>query len=264
MEANKLGVEMVTLAVTDSPKQCEMESPRPVDCKLEKPEDIQQDFDKFMKQNQDNVDPFGVVKEELNEKVIVGSAPTQLKMYPTICSVEVHECFPTCGKEGLHCHQYPACDKEGVHCMPGAGSQRSQTETPLEELRPCAATICCIDSLYCQFPQCIGCSEVGMGCCCMYECVCCKMLDCSDEDSKCCALVANKTYLKIPQNCCYFQRQLCCVDERGEFPCGQKVPCMVNALFLTCCADYQCKMMFCKQIKEIVPRFDPKQKDGAQ
>lgn len=282
---------MVTIAVVDSPKQNAMaNSPRIVDCN-EPQIDPQTDFDNFVKQNAANVDPFGIVTEELSDKVLLG--PSQVRMYPTICEIDPVMCMESFGRNGLHCYQTPECGtrtafaqvpackvptckmndkqtydgircvpREGDHAMPGAGSHRSQTETPLEELRPCDAFCCAIDSCYLQFPQCIGCSSTYMCLFCMGEGACCKALDCSDEDSKCCALCVDKQYLKIPQNCCYFQCQQCCLDRRGEFPCGQKIPCIYTAFFLTVCADYQVKCMCCKQIKELAPRFDPAHKGG--
>lgn len=182
------------------------------------------------------------IADMLNKKT--AEFPSQQMMHPDICTIEPAK-FMASG-----------C-REGVHCMPGEGSKREQTEVPIEELIPYSAYCCNIESCFCGFPSCLGCSGTEMVCCYMCSYACCKCLDCSDEDSKCCALCENKCFCKIPQNCCYVQRQLCCLDQRMEFPCGAKMPCVCGYFFIMCCAEYKCiGCRMCQKLGTIVPRLN--------
>lgn len=146
---------------------------------------------------------------------------------------------------------------EGCHCMADNVSQRDQTDVPVEELRPCCANCCTIHSFFLGFPSCIGFSGTCKILCCNQKYVCCKFLDCKDDDKRCMAVQVGATYLVLPQTCIECTRQDCCVESRCAFPCTKNVPCLVSFLGITCCADFGCKFAPpCTRLGDIIPRLD--------
>lgn len=147
---------------------------------------------------------------------------------------------------------------EGSHCMP-VPMQRDVTDVPVEELHPCMACCCGFASLFFGCPSCCGISGQTTCICCMSKYVCCKLLDCKDEDSKCCACCQGNLFLTFPNKCCENQAQCFCVDTRYAFPPTNKVPCAVNFLGVYCCADYGCKCVGtppCRRLGDVIPRLD--------
>jgi len=158
---------------------------------------------------------------------------------------------------------------EGTHCAATQKPpmQRDVTDVPVEEIRPCCATwtigealipgqaIC---GLFCGFPSCIGCVGQCTALCCMCKFVNCKMLDCKDEDSKCCACQQCNWFLTLPNKGFESQSQCCCIDYRFAGPCcTNKVPCLFACLGLTCCADWKCVGMKCMpRLGDVIPRLD--------
>merc|ERR1712085_89712 len=131
------------------------------------------------------------------------------------------------------------------------------TDTPVEELHPCMGICCCFCSFFCGFPSCIGCNCSETWCCYQYKYVCCKLMDCSDEDSRCCTLCQGGSYLNAPNKCYEGTCQLCCVDYRAAFPCTKKVPCLWAFLGIQCCADWKCVgPKCCNRLGDLVPRLD--------
>lgn len=151
---------------------------------------------------------------------------------------------------------------EGCHCMADGSpnvSQRDQTDVPVEELRPFAAGCCYITSCFFGFPSCLGCSFSGTILFCNGKGVCCKLLDCKDDDKRCCAFCVGSCYFVLPRTCIECTEQLCCLETRCAFPCTQKVPCLVTVFFITCCADFGCKFAPpCTRLGDIIPRLDEK------
>merc|ERR1712226_124649 len=86
----------------------------------------------------------------------------------------------------------------------------------------------------------------------------CKLLDCKDEDSRCCALQQCNWFLTAPNKGVEIQAQLCCIDYRSAGPCcTKKVPCLCSTLGLTCCADWKCVgLKFLPRMGDIIPRLD--------
>merc|ERR1712110_117280 len=102
---------------------------------------------------------------------------------------------------------------------------RDVTDVPIEEVRPCCALwninppsqqIC---SMFCGFPSWIGVT----GACTLLICQCkytyCKLLDCKDEDSRCCAMCQLNWYLTAPNKCYECYGQYFCIDFRAACPC---------------------------------------------
>jgi hypothetical protein len=161
--------------------------------------------------------------------------------------------------EGCH---LAAPQTEGMHNTSGtdaSGKQRDQSTVPVEELRPLDAGCCYITSLYCSFPGCIGCTGNNTVLCCMrkYSCLKCLPNPGQDEDKRCCAVVEQQSYLKIPNSLCEGQSQCCCLDTRCALPCTPTVPCLVTECGLTCFADWKMNCGCCKTVGELIPRLKP-------
>mmetsp|Transcript_10928 Transcript_10928/g.26806 ORF Transcript_10928/g.26806 Transcript_10928/m.26806 type:complete len:177 (+) Transcript_10928:78-608(+) len=159
-------------------------------------------------------------QETMGEKV---EKPTSMMMYPTMCDMA----------EG--CHMANDSTDGGDH---------------LADLQPCSACCCYIESLFCKFPACIGCQ--GKSECLFLQgtCACCKILDCSDAEKRCCAFVCNE-YLIMPRTCIQQQVQCFCVDRRIALPPTKDVPCIVNAFCFTCYPKTGC----CLKVGDIYPEL---------
>ncbi|CAD7940459.1 unnamed protein product [Amoebophrya sp. A25] len=130
------------------------------------------------------------------------------------------------------------------------------TKIPVISLRwPCSACCCTISSLYCTFPQCLGCTCSGTALFLQGRCSACKPLDCKDQNKRCCAVVESQEYCVIPTRCIDNQVQCCCVDSRSALPCTNTTPCLVNTMGLTLCADFGCKVACCASIGTLIPRL---------
>lgn len=145
---------------------------------------------------------------------------------------------------------------EGVHCAEPA-MQRDVTDVPVEEVRPCCGYCCCIYSLFCGCPSCIGIT----GACTLLICQCkytyCKLLDCKDEDSRCCAMCQLNWFLTAPNKLYECTGQYFCMDMRAAFPCTKKVPCVMAGFGFTCCADFKCVgCKFLTRLGDTIPRLD--------
>lgn len=132
---------------------------------------------------------------------------------------------------------------------------RDVTDVPVEELRPVFATCCSICSLFCGFPSCIGCTGSTACFCLLCKYTYCKLLDCKDEDKRCCACDNCNCYLTYPNKIYECTGQYCFLDVRAAFPCTSKVPCLVTLCGVTCCAQYKCKPGVCKKIGESIPEL---------
>lgn len=146
---------------------------------------------------------------------------------------------------------------EGMHCASSNTMQRDVTDVPVEELRPCCAGCCNICSLFCGFPSCIGIAGACTLLCCQCKYVCCKLLDCKDEDSRCAACIQLNWFLTAPNKLYECTGQYCCIDSRAALPCTNKVPCMLTVLSITCCADCKCVgAKPCVRLGDVIPRLD--------
>jgi len=156
------------------------------------------------------------------------------------------------------------CDGvEGTHCASTTNMQRDVTDVPVEELRPFFGLCCNICGLFCGFPSCIGMSGSTTCLCEQNKFVCCKLLDCKDEDSRCCACLQCNQYLTAPNKCYECTGQYCCLELRGAFPCTNKVPCVFGLCGVMCCADYKwigCQFM--PRLGDVIPRLDERQGKG--
>jgi len=152
---------------------------------------------------------------------------------------------------------YKFTNCEGIHCMANEGEdKRDQTAVKVEDLQPCYGACCLIQSLYCKCPECIGCASDGTVLFCQGRCVSCKMLDCKDEDKRCCALCEMNAFWKIPTEIGESKQQCCCVDQRCAIPCNDEVPCLCT--LMPCCvvaADMKPGVHCCKNVGDIIPRL---------
>jgi len=146
--------------------------------------------------------------------------------------------------------------REGAH-MAEENTGKADTDVPVEDLVPCFAYCCAINSLYCQWPGILGINASSRCLCLVSKCVACKALDCQDDEATCCMCSKNECYCAKPTTCCECTGQTFCCEDRCAFPCTQNVPCMFNVLGLTCCADFKCVgFKCCLRVGELIPRLD--------
>lgn len=151
--------------------------------------------------------------------------------------------------------EHEAANVEGEH----EAAAREVTDTKVESLKPCCAECCSITAVYCEWPECIGCSEEGQCCCCGMKGVCCKCIDSKDDSVRCCMIQKQDCWIQWPKTCCYGQSQVCCLDTRCAFPCTDNVPCIFNICCLTLCADWKMNIGCMKSVGDLVPRLKPEQ-----
>jgi len=140
---------------------------------------------------------------------------------------------------------YPTmCAMEGCHMA----NDSTDGGDHLASLVPIGACCCMIDSCFCKFPACIGCQ--GKSECLFLQgtCACCKILDCSDSEKRCCAFVCNE-YMIQPRTLIQQQVQCFCIDRRCALPCTKDVPMMVNVYGFNCYPATGC----CKTVGDLVP-----------
>ncbi len=105
-------------------------------------------------------------------------------------------------------------------------------KTDVADLRPCTACCCVISSLYCSFPDCVGCSGEYMCCCLSTTFKICKP---SKSSSDCCIINENNCLCIYPTTLCMGQSQCFFVDSRCALPCNDEVPCVVAMFCFTLC-----------------------------
>lgn len=106
---------------------------------------------------------------------------------------------------------------------------------------------CCTNLLYCQYPECVGCSGKSECCCCVQH-VCCKLgtepLLCRGETDDggvclcgfyCCGLGCLK-----PRTCLAIQEQVCCIVTQLALPPTDEMPFVFACCFLTCHPECGC------------------------
>mmetsp|Transcript_79584 Transcript_79584/g.184733 ORF Transcript_79584/g.184733 Transcript_79584/m.184733 type:complete len:150 (+) Transcript_79584:86-535(+) len=136
------------------------------------------------------------------------------------------------------------------------------TDVNVADLIVCGACCCSISSLFCKFPDCLGCKVEGICCCCQVEQGCCKCINPgAANEQKCVVCLEGGTYCVAPTTCCQEQAQVCFLDVRGAFPCTEKVPCLCTCLpFCVIWADGKCTMQCCKKGSDLIPSLGgPKQ-----
>ncbi|CAD7968635.1 unnamed protein product [Amoebophrya sp. A120] len=141
-----------------------------------------------------------------------------LNLYPTIC--------------------------EGTHCMP---NESGDAAADPNDLIPCFGCLFCIESLYCTFPACIGCSGNSEVLFCQQTVACCKPLDCKDAEKRCCACDNCNMYLMQPRTLVQCNQQCFCIDVRAALPCTKDVPMIVNMMGINCFPTTGC----CKKLGAI-------------
>lgn len=168
-------------------------------------------------------------------------------------------------QKGSKFESFPAQQMmEGEHMADA--DEKATGEADVLDLVPCQAMCCAINSLYCEFPSCIGCSFNDTCLCVEATGVCCKMQDCSDDRGTCCIVWSGDERVVRPATCCKAQQQFFCFDQRASFPCTDDVPCICTLLpFCTCFADWGMKVLCCSKIEKIVPRLKEERdkKSGA-
>ena len=133
-----------------------------------------------------------------------------------------------------------------------AKGQDGVDDIDVGKLRPITGCLCGIQSLYLDWPACLGCVA-------HQECLCLKgqLKACktSKEEGQCCILIEQKYVMKKPQTCIQQQQQCFCVDQRCALPCTDEVPCILNILGLTCCMQKKCAVKCCAILSDIDPNY---------
>lgn len=134
---------------------------------------------------------------------------------------------------------------------------RDGTEVLLKDLRVVSALCCSVTSLYCNFPEALGCKGSCEWLCCQCEETAFKCLDPSTNAQKiCCVCWKGGCFCIQPKTCISCQEQVCCCDSRCAFPCTDEVPCIVNICGINCFADWGCKCGCCQTVAQLIPRLD--------
>merc|ERR1711966_160989 len=128
----------------------------------------------------------------------------------------------------------------------GIDDAMSKWGVDTNDLILCDTCFCCHDALYCEMPDCIGCSSKDECCCCIRTC-CCKM----GTDLICCTVVDDRMCFQIglgccgcgclsPSTCVKSQAQCLCLAGGCAFPCDDDMPCMLALLGLACLPSFGC------------------------
>jgi hypothetical protein len=133
-----------------------------------------------------------------------------------------------------------------------AKGQDSVDDIDVGRLRPITGCLCGIQSLYLDWPACLGCVAHQECLCLKGQLKACKI---SKEVGQCCILIEQKYVLKKPETCIQAQQQCFCVDQRCALPCTDEVPCIFNILGLTCCMQKKCKVKCCATLSDIDPNY---------
>jgi len=176
--------------------------------------------------------------------------PVQCEM--TVVEAEV--VFPECEMAMPPMEMQMEGEHELVEGEHQAGEQRELGDVKVEELIPYYSCCCVIESFYCKFPDCIGCTNNETLLCCQQKCACLKPVTEKSEDGICCIVNKNNCNIVMPTTCFSATTQCCCFDYRAAFPCNKKVPCLVGVCFVHCFADWKfvgCKV--CAKVGDLVP-----------
>ena len=91
-------------------------------------------------------------------------------------------------------------------------------EVPLAELIVVCASFNSLHSLYCTFPDCIGCYNNNTCCCIEQEGQCCKPTTQENADEACCTICEQSCKCVKPSTCCMTVDQCFCCDSRWACP----------------------------------------------
>lgn len=130
--------------------------------------------------------------------------------------------------------------------------QRDVDSVDIGQLRVVGGCCCGLGSLYCNGKKSCGCQSKGTVICCNGEFDACVP---SAEEKLWCTLFNGDCNCGPPSTCVMLSSRLFCLDQRCAFPCNDEVPCIVNALGLTCCYAKKCKPSCCKTLSEIDPEY---------
>jgi hypothetical protein len=118
-----------------------------------------------------------------------------------------------------------------------------------------SANCCTIDSLYCVFPECLGCYSKQTNCCIEQELIAYKAMCCTPEKEKkslMCIVAKQSCNIIRPTTCVKQVNQCCCCDSRVAFPCDEEVPCIYMPMpFCTCCVCGSCVVGCCQNLETI-------------
>lgn len=103
----------------------------------------------------------------------------------------------------------------------------------VDELVPCSALFCCMQSCYFS-EDCFGCVYSSDSCCISHNLVACKPS--KERDSRCLCHKSECTCGPIT-TCCDHRLQYCCYDFRCAIPPSEQVPCVFTLCFLTARID---------------------------
>jgi hypothetical protein len=108
-------------------------------------------------------------------------------------------------------------------------SQQHLDDINVDQLIPCHACCCFIQSLYTDTTNCWGCNTGGQICCVDTDVIGFKR---SKEEGKYCILCEGSVSIIKPKTCMQFTSQFFILDCRGALPATDEVPCTVNLLGL--------------------------------
>ena len=109
-------------------------------------------------------------------------------------------------------------------------SQQHLDDINTDQLIPCLACCCFIQSLYTDTTNCWGCNTGGQVCCIDTDLIGFKR---SKEPGKYCILCEGSVSVVKPKACMQITSQFFCLDCRGALPSTDEVPCVINILGLT-------------------------------
>jgi len=145
------------------------------------------------------------------------------------------------------------------------GEKKPSVKGLKKELLPVEAFCCCIRSLYCNFPECLGCQGE-------HECLCveCSYKRCTagghesalvaadtTDDDLICTCCASGCYLVRITTCCKCVNQYFCIEDRCSFPCDDDVPCMLAYFCIVCYYKGLYQFFCCRTFGQIDPELSP-------
>ena len=126
------------------------------------------------------------------------------------------------------------------------GGKKAQIDgkTKVGDLNTCCGFCCCLESLYCRFPEVFGCFGEGTVCCLSVVSSSCKPLVKKGDifDNEICLICDQRCACISPTTCVMCTCQEHCIDYRCALPCnGDEVPCVLNLCFINCMYEYESK-----------------------
>eukprot|EP01032_Pedospumella_encystans_P009523 gene9523-11201_t len=119
----------------------------------------------------------------------------------------------------------------------------ASSKIPVLELIPYCGCVCCVTSLYTEFPDCIGCAGSRICLCCYSEYSALKLP--MDGDPVWCHWDKGRTYCAPSSTFCMNRGQCFCCDTRCALPMTDDIPVLITCFFFTfyykdTCGPFEC------------------------